>query len=103
MFKPVIHECEVNEGDEQFKFWVREPSGREILIAADRAKKNPDRAALDNAKELFSKYVVHEDGTALAAQEVEDMLDMRLSAMNKVSEQVQEKIGIKKIAEAKNV
>lgn len=104
MFKPVIHECVVTEGEETFKFWVREPSGREILIAADKAKKNPDRPALDNARELFGKYVVHEDGTALEVKEIEDMLDMRLSAMNKVSTLVQEKIGITKVGETvKNV
>lgn len=99
MFKPLIHECEVTEGEETFTFYVKEPSGREILIAAEKAKKNPDRAALENARDLFGKYVVHKDGEALTTQEVEDMLDMRLSAMNKISELVQEKIGLKKAIE----
>lgn len=99
MFKPQIHECEVSEGDETFKFYVKEPSGREILIAAEKAKKNPDRSALENARDLYGKYVVKEDGSPIEPKDVEDMLDMRLSVMNKISDLVTEKIGLKKVLE----
>ncbi len=96
-FKPVIHTCEVTDGDETLKFYVREPSGREILIQAAAAKK--EKPALENAKELFHRYVVHEDGTKLSDTEVDELLDMRLTAMHKVSEAVQEKIGLKALTE----
>lgn len=99
-FKPVVHKCEVAEGDEVFTFFVREPSGREILQQAGKAKK--DASAIDNAKELFSRYVVHEDGKEISAAEVDELLDMRLTAMHKVSETVQEKIGLKALTEKKS-
>ena len=97
MFKPLIHECSIEQGDEIMAFWVREPSGREILLAANATKK--DKPAIENAKELFAKYVVHENGSALSKEEVDELLDMRLSAMHSMSEIVQEKIGLKKVLE----
>jgi len=100
MFKPKVHPCEIEEGDEKFTFYVREPSGREILQAA--AKQRKDASAVDNAKELFSRYVVHQDGSAISEAEVDDLLDMRLSAMHKVSELVQQKIGLKELTEKKS-
>lgn len=100
MFKPTVHKCEVSEGDETFTFYVREPSGREILQAAAKQKK--DATAIDNAKDLFARYIVNEDGTAIAAPEVDALLDMRLTAMHKISEAVQEKIGLKELTEKKS-
>lgn len=100
MFKPVIHECQVVEGDEAFTFYVREPSGREILTAA--AKQRKDASAIENAKELFSKYVVNKDGTPITDAEVDALLDMRLTAMHKVSDMVQDKIGLKELTEKKS-
>ena len=99
MFKPIVHPCEIAEGEEKFTFYVREPSGREILQSAAKQKK--DASAIDNAKELFARYVVHQDGSAISESEVDQLLDMRLSAMHKVSELVQEKIGLKELAEKK--
>lgn len=100
MLKPKKHECQVAEGDEVFTFYVREPSGREMLELAAKQKNEKekgaiDKPAIDNARELFSRYIVNHDGTAISKEEVESILDMRLSAMQKVSEIVQEKIGIK--------
>ena len=95
MFKPRVQFCELIEGDETFVFYVREPSGREILQAA--AKQRKDASAIDNARELFSKYVVHEDGSPISNDEVEQMLDMRLTAMHKASNIVQDKIGLKEL------
>lgn len=97
MFKPIIHECTLEEGDETQTFYVREPSGREILIAAGASKK--EKPAIDNARDLFAKYVVHQDGTAYTNDEVNDLLDMRLTAMHKLSQLVQEKIGLKTVTE----
>jgi hypothetical protein len=99
MFKPTVHRCQISEGDESFEFFVREPSGREILQQA--AKQRKDASAVDNAKELFARYVVHEDGSAISEQEVDALLDMRLSAMHKVSEAVQDKIGLRELTEKK--
>lgn len=100
MFKPTVHPCELSEGDETFTFYVREPSGREILQSA--AKQRKDASAVDNAKELFARYVVHKDGSPISESEVDELLDMRLSAMHKISEKVQEKIGLKELAEKKS-
>lgn len=100
-FKPIIHECEIFNGDETFKFWVREPSGREVLVSADKAKRNLERPSIENARELFAKYIVKENGDPIGTQDVEDILDMRLSAMQEVSTLVQEKIGLTKLT-AKN-
>lgn len=97
MFKPVIHECNLQEGDESYTFYVREPSGREILLAASAQKK--DRPAIENARDLFAKYVVQEDGAALTKDQVDELLDMRLTAMHKMSQIVQEKIGLKQVTE----
>lgn len=98
-FKPVVHKCEVSDGDESVPMFVREPSGREILTLAAQAKKGQDKTALENARELFSRYVVHEDGSKLDDGEVEDMLNWRLTAMHRASELVQEKIGLKALTE----
>lgn len=98
-FKPVVHTCEIEDGDETMTFYVREPSGREILLAASAQKK--DRPAVENASELFQKYVVNEDGSAISKDQVNEYLDMRLTAMHKMSTMVQEKIGLTAVT-AKN-
>lgn len=96
-FKPLVHACTIQIDDETMDFWVREPSGREILTVA--AKKGKETSPLDNARELFEKYVVHEDGSAISKEEAEGYLDMRLSAMHEMSLTVQDKIGLKKVLE----
>lgn len=101
-FKPIVHACEIVEGDERLDFWVREPSGREILTAATKTKGGKEKSAIENARELFENYVVHEDGTKITEAEADEYIDMRLSAMHAMSNIVQEKIGLKKILE-KNV
>lgn len=107
-FKPKVHECTVEDAGEEFTFYVQEPSGRQILKAAEESKKNPDKPAIENARGLFADYVVTPDEQAgayrkLTPDEVDEFLDMRLTAMNKVSELVQEKIGLKAMAaKAKN-
>lgn len=95
-FRPTVHACEVPFGDDKFEFYVREPSGREILeaAAADRAKK----PALEHARELFAEFVVlDKDGAKLTPQDADDMLDMPFPLVMAVSDMVQEKIGIKKV------
>lgn len=101
MFKPVVHECEVTDGEETYKFFVREPSGREILMAAEKAKRNKERPSIENARELFAKYIVTDDGgqTPISPDDVNAILDMRLEQMQQVSELVQDRIGLKKALE----
>jgi len=99
-FKPKIHEVKVEDAGEVFQFFVKEPSGREVLREADKLKKNPDRAGIENARSLFSNYMVKDEaGTPLSEQEVEEVLDMRLTAMNKVTEVITETIGLKRALE----
>lgn len=100
MFKTRIHECQVADGDEAFTFYVREPSGREMLELAAKQKK--DAPALDNARDLFARYVVNKDGSPISAEEVNGILDMRLTAMQKVSQLVQDKIGLTELAAKKS-
>jgi hypothetical protein len=94
--KPVTHKCQYPEspaeGEEPYTFYVREPSGLEVLRQAKTAKK--DASAEDNAKELFTRYVVNEDGTAISKEGVEEILSFRLSAMHGISKIVQDKIGL---------
>jgi hypothetical protein len=100
MFKPVVLKCELVEGDETLTFYVREPSGREILLQAGKQKK--DNPAIENARELFARFVVHEDGSAYSAEEVDGLLDMKLVAMHKMTSIVQDKIGLRELAEKKS-
>lgn len=97
-FKPQIHEVELVDGEDNEKFYIREPSGREILTAAGSKKERPP---IENAKDLFQKYVVHQDGKAYSKEEVDELLEMRLTAMHKLSLLVQEKIGLKQVTEGK--
>lgn len=99
MFKPKIKPVEVEDGGETVSFFVREPSGREILEQAGKQKK--DATATENARELFSRFVVHEDGTPVTSAEVDEMLDARLTAMHKMSNKVQEVIGLAEITAKK--
>lgn len=96
MFKPIIHECAVTEGDDTFTFYVREPSGREMLHLVDKIKKNQDKSSEENARETLSRYHVTEKGEAVTAEYVDSIIDMRLSAMQKILEATQEKIGVRK-------
>lgn len=98
-FKPVIHEAELEDGDEKETFFIREPSGREILTQA--GGKTKEKPPVENARDLFAKYVVHEDGTPYNKNEVDELLEMRLTAMHKLSQLVQEKIGLKQVTEGK--
>jgi F420-dependent methylenetetrahydromethanopterin dehydrogenase len=101
MFKPQIRKCFVADDGEELVFWVREPSGREILRDADQLKHKKDRPALEGARETLSRYLVKEDGTALSKEEVDEMLDMRFAVVQQIVNQVQEKIGLKQLVDAK--
>lgn len=99
MFKPRIHECTVEDDGESATFYVREVGGREGLNKAEafkaRKEKNNEPTGLENVHALLG-YVVHKDGTALSKDEIDGMLDMRISALNKVSAKIMEKaLGIK--------
>lgn len=96
-FKPQIHEVQLEIGDEKETYFIREPSGREILNQA--GKKNKDKDPIDNARDLFDRYVVHEDGSKFSKEEVDELLDMSLVAMHKLSQLVQDKIGLKTVTE----
>lgn len=98
-FHPVVVSVDVKDEDETVTLFVRQPTGREMLEMAAKVKK--DTPALDTAREIFSKFVVHEDGSAISKEEVADMLAWRFSAMNEASRLVQEKIGIGGREEAK--
>lgn len=99
-FKPRIHEVQLEIDGDTETYFIREPSGREILQAAGNKKEKPP---IENAKELFSKYVVHEDGSAYEKEEVDGLLDMSLTAMHKLSLLVQDKIGLRTVTEGKTV
>lgn len=108
LLKPRIHACTIEDDGESFSFFVKEPSGRQILLAGEKAKTEKPKQSIDNARQLLEDFVVHEDGTKLDKEEVEGILDMRLSAMEKVADAVRDKIGLKRAQEraegiAKNV
>jgi hypothetical protein len=91
-FKPTVKKCSIEDEGESADFYVRQPSGREMLQLAQQFKK--DRSAEENAKDLFSRFVVNEDGSAITREEVAAMMEWRFTAMQKASAEVQEKIGL---------
>ena len=102
-FKPKIHACVIEDDGEQVTIFVKEPAGDEVLAAAEkaaarRAKNEPDPTPRENARESFSRFVCHEDGTELSKDEVEEMLKWRFSAMSKASDAVLAKTGLGKAA-----
>jgi hypothetical protein len=102
-FKAKVHECSIEDDGETFTFYVREPSGREILEQAQKANarkaaKQPDPSPVENAQESFKRFVVHQDGTPLKDGEVEEMLDFRFSAMQRITDEVLEKTGLGRAA-----
>lgn len=98
MFKPTIHACEYTEAGETFTFHVREASGREILAYdAQRAEK---LSKTEQMRELFSSYMVNEDGSKYTKEQVDEVIDMRLRAMTKVGDIVARMAGLKEDAEA---
>lgn len=98
-FKPVVKKRTVEDEGEKIDIFIRQPSGREMLnISQTFKKENPPE---ENAKELFSKFVVNEDGSKLSAEQVSEMMDWRFSAMNQASDIVQDEIGLTKLVKAK--
>lgn len=125
-FKPRITPVEIEDGGETETFYIREAAGREVLgqsgtislrLAREaRLQKQFDaaieagndakaqeiigkmRESADNARELFANYLVkgENDTTPIDKEAVDAILDMRLSAMQKISFRIQEVIGIRK-------
>jgi hypothetical protein len=96
-FKPIIHPTTIEDGGEQFTFHVREASGREVLSY----KRKKDAENIDNTREMFAAFVVTSEGAKIPKEEVEEMLDWRLTAMMKAADEVARLSGLqpeKKVA-----
>lgn len=95
-FAPKVHKVEINDQDETETFFVREATMGEVIDGFDRDKrKNEEKTASDNVGALH-KYLVHEDGSALSADELKALRGIRLTAGNKLNEAITVKSGIGK-------
>jgi hypothetical protein len=98
---PEVFECsyEAKKG-KSVVFHVREPSGREIMEIARKARnkkgngEDTDSDMIENCRESFSRFIVNEDGSAITKEQVEGLIDMGFVHMRAINEIVNDKIGI---------
>jgi hypothetical protein len=88
-FNPKVQTFQIEDDGDVETFHVRKPRALEMIKRGDEMKdKTPSNEA--SSRDLISKYVVHEDGSAISAEEVEALLVMRISAFSKLSEKLVE-------------
>lgn len=100
MFKPKIQPITIEDDGETITLHVRQAAANEILDAETEAqlKKKTNK---ERIRDIFSKYVVNEDGTPIKQETVDEIMVARVGAFKKISDAVVEKIGLN-AAVAKN-
>lgn len=78
-FKQSIKSVEIEDDGETKTFYIRKASHGEMLAFAD-ANQGKVRVPSWHSNYLFSKFLVHEDGSALTKEEVADMDNLESAA-----------------------
>lgn len=97
-FVPKVRSFDVEDEGETQTFFIRKPRAIEMIKRGDEVK-GKDISNEKTNRELIGKYVVNEDGSAIAAEDVEAILAMESTAFTKFSEKLFELISGKKAGE----
>lgn len=100
MFKPKIQPITIEDEGETLTLYVRQAAASEILDAETEAQKK-GKTNKDRIRDIFSTYVVSEDGKPITPELVSEIMEARVSAFKKLSDAVVEKIGLNAVV-AKN-
>lgn len=78
-FKQSIKSVDIEDDGETKTFYIRKASHGEMLAFADE-NKGKDRSPSWHSKYLFSKFLVHEDGSAFTKEEVINLDNLESAA-----------------------
>lgn len=87
-FAPKTKPFTIEEDGEAETYYVSQKAVLDGIRENDKNKGKPEKSGEQSNRDMISKYVVHEDGSPISAEEVENILGMRPSAFQKFSKEL---------------
>lgn len=86
-FAPKTKPFTIEEEGETETYYVSQRAVLDGIRENDKSK-GKDKTGEQSNREMIAKYLVHEDGSAVTPEEVENILQMRPSAFQKFSKEL---------------